>query len=839
MNYRYALLALLLGGYFHISTAQRFVPLMENEQLRTSTKERPIKKMACGTFDLVGIEQITVGESRSLRVDLDTVGLGSDLDSFLCDGCTEARFGTVELRSDTVIYTPNPEVQQGLDTFSLQVCSPGGVCSEPATLIVLVQRPGRTVELGNQVLAPQERTEVAVPDGDLPGGAVCRDIEACAADYGGREQRFGFVAGFEQRNDIAYSAARFAGTDTVCVTLCNALGLCDTYRSSFTIQRPAVDLPFFDDFSYASSTFRPDLVLWQDEDVFVNDNYAILPPSIGVATFDALDFDGRPYEASGNARAGLTRDLLTSAPINLGGRTGSVLSFYVQPKGLGNRPEVLDSFLVQFLDQAGVWQTVFSREGRPTTEGNNVINPFEGVLVPVPAEYLYDGFQFRFGNRSAERGAVDHWNLDYVKLDDRSTTLVNQDLALSERPFGLLEPYTSVPARHLRIAGEQLLRDSIFLTVSNLRPDITPLTNSMSRIDQRDQSGFFVRSQLVSGPLSNDNGVPPDTIISYGATFAQYEDFETLRRQLFENDIDLTANFRFTNAYNLTVASEDASFDPAISRNNLDTTVTLLADYFAYDDGSAEVAIEGQRGNVIVQRYEAFVPDQLTGIRIRLPRGLGNVADQTIRFNIYGEGIDSLPGDLLYSFDEPVLFAEEFFFDSLQAFTSYALPEPLDLPLGAFFVGWEQLSNDRSIPVGFDRNNQPTRVQFFDSGSGWQALSGATRGAIMIRPLMAGADIDPTSTEDPVTFEQFVQVFPNPTDGLVRIQALEPAEGTDLDYRLFDLNGAVIREGKGFGTLDLGPFPAGIYLLECRAGTQGRGGMGPALKLSRHLIVRR
>jgi len=37
------------------------------------------------------------------------------------------------------------------------------------------------------------------------------------------------------------------------------------------------------------------LILWEDDDVYINGTYPIDPPTIGVATFDGLARDGHPY----------------------------------------------------------------------------------------------------------------------------------------------------------------------------------------------------------------------------------------------------------------------------------------------------------------------------------------------------------------------------------------------------------------------------------------------------------------------------------------------------------------------------------------------------------------
>ncbi len=238
---------------------------------------------------------------------------------------------TVTLRNDTLNYDPDADVEQGLDTLKFIACTAEGVCTDTATIIVLVQRPGRTINLTARTVDPGDTLFLRVPDDQLPGGLDCRILEGCADDYPGREQRFAFVGDETQGNDVNYVSARLGGTDRVCVTLCNAFGLCDTYRTAVTIVREPINLPFFDDFSYDDT--RPAARLWQDEDVLINDNFAQEPPSIGVATFDAVDFDGRPYDGNGTAFG--TRDFLTSAPDQHGGTERCRTEFLATGPGAG------------------------------------------------------------------------------------------------------------------------------------------------------------------------------------------------------------------------------------------------------------------------------------------------------------------------------------------------------------------------------------------------------------------------------------------------------------------------------------------------------------------------
>ncbi|MBK7390932.1 MAG: hypothetical protein IPI23_18200 [Bacteroidetes bacterium] len=86
-------------------------------------------------------------------------------------------------------------------------------------------------------------------------------------------------------------------------------------QNSFkTAATDTLKLPFFDDFS--TYTVWPNADLWSDSSAFVNFNFPINPPTVGVATFDGLDYEGNPYNNTNVNAIGLC-DNLTSKAIDL------------------------------------------------------------------------------------------------------------------------------------------------------------------------------------------------------------------------------------------------------------------------------------------------------------------------------------------------------------------------------------------------------------------------------------------------------------------------------------------------------------------------------------------
>ena len=92
-------------------------------------------------------------------------------------------------------------------------------------------------------------------------------------------------------------------------------------QSAKTQSLASVDLPFFDDFSYAYRSPYPAINNWIDSNVYVNTGFAIAPLSLGVATFEGLNKHGYPYNISAPVSLSAPADVLTSRKINLKQKT--------------------------------------------------------------------------------------------------------------------------------------------------------------------------------------------------------------------------------------------------------------------------------------------------------------------------------------------------------------------------------------------------------------------------------------------------------------------------------------------------------------------------------------
>ena len=139
-------------------------------------------------------------------------------------------------------------------------------------------------------------------------------------------------------------------------------------EKEFTVKQNklALTLPFIDDFSYPFT--QPDNNLWNSSSVFINRSYPINPPTIGVATFDGLNSNGRANNMTFTGTDSENADTLTSQQIDLSNIDTAYFMFYYQAQGNGNDPQTTDSLILEFsagTDSLGneIWNTIWKKEG--------------------------------------------------------------------------------------------------------------------------------------------------------------------------------------------------------------------------------------------------------------------------------------------------------------------------------------------------------------------------------------------------------------------------------------------------------------------------------------------
>lgn len=816
------------------------VPITENtvlqrywgeKQIKTG-KQRPsaIEKNTCGNLEKPGNFYVQTGDTLAIKIEIDTTGLGEGV--YSCVACQFITFGTPTISNDTLYYIAGATT--GQDRVQVDFCNSAGTCRNRFYTIV-TRRPGQTyIEKGLSLTSGQTDTLI-LSISNLPvRKAACGFIlENCASSYnGGGQQR----AYFTEENQIpvngkiGYIASRFPGLDTICAVLCDTFAVCDTFRLPIRITSDTLKIPFMDDFSYFGP--YPDDSHWLDLDAFINNDMADTPPSWGVATFDGIDRNGTAY-GGGYGSA----DQLTSKSINLNNITQDVFfTYWVQRRGFGDRPEVQDSFLVEFKNRRGDWILVDSLAGAPSNQSDTAASPFLFRSIKISNDFKYNAFQFRFRNKSDRTGLLDTWHLDYVRIDDKYSTEVFPDVAFTQMPEFILKTYTNMPWSQFKGNEANELKDFIVANVWNHGPQDLASTGSESKVRLWEefsgknmfdvtlfngQQGNIEKGKPLYREYSMKNPMNQNlnSIVNvWDSLLINLKRFETDLDNAFEKQKKLDFRLRYTMSY---TQENDSLYDRAIRRNDMARRFTTFSDYFSYDDGTAEAGLVARQNVEVAVRYILNKSDTLRAVQYHFPRTTVDISTQRFTIKVWVGKLDDTPE---YELTGQQAYYTDIYFDTLQGFTTYPLMNangvltPLALPTDTIYVGWEQetaCDGTRCIPVGYDRNIANGFAHTFRrSGSqAWQPLPPITPGSLMIRPVVGNVTPLPTATDEVQKPTRNFVLYPNPTREILNIT---PNQGwyEDFQYLLFSSTGQLLQQGILQPQLSVNDLPPGMYFLK-------------------------
>jgi hypothetical protein len=556
----------------------------------------------------------------------------------------------------------------------------------------------------------------------------------------------------------------------------------------------SLELPFMDDFS--GYTGAPDSSRWTDDHVSINRNYGIDPVSLGVATLDAIDGDGSIYPDAEIDPRTFVADYLTSQPLQLNYPVSDsiYLSFLYQPKGRGDRPETGDSLAVDFYDPVlEEWTHVWGIPG-------DTLHEFRHAMVPVTDErFLKEGFRFRFRNRASlpknddypdKRANVDHWNVDYVRLDRNRyiTDTVLTDVAITAPLSSILKDLTALPWDHFDEAFNTVLGSEITM---HYRNNDTISRNVTRTLEVRDM--LFLETYTPGVPTAQD--IPPmeDTTVD----FTSYYPFDLERGD--------SGIFR----YRASLRTDE--FDH--KTNDTVTHYQLFKDYYAYDDGTPEAGYglrgQGTRNGSVAVKYNAFASDLLGGVEICFNQLYDSVnLDYYFRLMVWDER-EGKPGPVLWE-DEQDHTPE--YTGQLHGFKRYYFSQPVPVN-GIFYVGWTQY-NEYMLNVGLDLNNRPSGVMFYNFNGTWQ--SSLAPGVIMFRPFLYRKFVGTDVTPDPV---RSLLIYPNPASDRIHLEIPDDGSGAGIRLEIFDVSGRLVDQGETHSkSWNVSRLQEGMYVLRATSG---------------------
>jgi hypothetical protein len=572
---------------------------------------------------------------------------------------------------------------------------------------------------------------------------------------------------------------------------------------SRTATIPALDtIPFFDDFSYSTTSPYPTANHWIDSNVFINHTFPIAAPSIGVATFDGLNKRGYPYNLSASSTSSAPADKLTSRPINLQKKGAFVytpsdsiyLSFYYQAGGRGYEPSANDSLSLDFYKpNQKKWVTVWRRKGYLPTASDSL---FHLVMMPIKDTAYFDSlFQFRFRGRATLSGSLDHWHIDYIRIDRNRSYADSgmEDNAFQYMSSSFLKNYSTMPYRQYQPW------------------EMAPSVQNYMR-----NNFTSTKNMLYNYTVFDINNVPVNSYNGGSANILPYQTnglHNALQHSRPPVPFAFPAPMTGMGIYTI---KHVISSSPDLQRQN-DTIFQTqrFSDYYAYDDGTAECAysLRTVYGAKLAVRYTLNAPDTLRGLRIYFdPTTDGqNIINSSFSIMVWKSGNNG-PGSLIYSDNASNEHRPVYLQGKYNLMPVFYLSFCLLLDPGTYYFGIKQNTN-RAMNIGFDINTNHSDAVFFDVGNNWE--SSVVYGSVMINPVMGcHEELMPVGVKTHQEKQSDMTIFPNPAQNTIAIESngllIENATVSILSSLGQVVYSTTYSSGE---TMDVSSLPNGIYFI--------------------------
>lgn len=567
-------------------------------------------------------------------------------------------------------------------------------------------------------------------------------------------------------------------------------------------------LPFFEDFAHEIG--YPETARWTDNLVWVNNSFPKKAPNFGVATFDHLDAHGNPYQTL-NKRNMVFADSLTSQPINLQfKRIGSstinykptdsiYISFFVQRQGIGDAPELEDSLHLYFKNIRNEWIRTWAIAG-------DFVGEFKEYFVPIAHyDYLTPNFQFRFVNYTKATGNLNHWHLDYIRIEKnrRFGEKTIQDVGINQVTNGLFMDYSNVPFSHYKY-NNSIRGTGPTMAVKNL--------NSIA-VQTRFQLSIFNRynTQVYQKPFAASTR----NVNAGGDTTEKYESL------LFDSLSTSTPSLKYV--YSINPQSNDITPDNYNAQTNNNTIIQshTVMPWYAYDDGSAEggfgldYAFLGNLKGQFAMEFNVIKADSLRGLAVYFNQSLTDVSARSFKLRVWKAispiGRPDNQDQLIYEMP----MARPIYSDSINGFSYIFFDSAIHLPAGKYYVGWLQ-QMPYVLNIGYDNNyryqgkDQSNPHLYSNLLGSWEFAGGDAKGTPMIRMLF-GERVEYAFSNKTIA-KPNLTLYPNPCKDYVQLNGAN-FEGSKIE--IWDISGKLHLHADYSSRIFVGDLMPGHYYLRC------------------------
>jgi hypothetical protein len=233
----------------------------------------------------------------------------------------------------------------------------------------------------------------------------------------------------------------------------------------------------------------------------------------------------------------------------------------------------------------------------------------------------------------------------------------------------------------------------------------------------------------------------------------------------------------------------------------------VFDNYYAYDDGSAEIGygVTGNTGVKLAYEFDVRKADTLRAIDIYFnPTGV-NVSTTLFQLSLWDQiSVAGNSENLVYR----QINQRPKNIDSINGFARYIFDTLLVVQPGSIWVGFTQNTPSVLIGVGLDKNTDHHTRMFYHVDGRW--YNSTVRGSWMMRPVFGDTLGGVIGIDEPVSSLLF-DIYPQPADRGVRIVH---SSNQSLTYSIHGMLGEIVASGKLEDFIPTESLPQGLYLLK-------------------------
>lgn len=372
----------------------------------------------------------------------------------------------------------------------------------------------------------------------------------------------------------------------------------------------------------------------------------------------------------------------------------------------------------------------------------------------------------------------DRWEDGPFVFEFAFTAVAGAELAITD---GTFMPYTRVP----RSAGVV----SPNVTIKNLGS--VPLTTVGANLTlTKNGSPFSTNTENVSASLatcSEDN---------YTSTALAQE------------------NGNYVATLNFTAVESETN-----TANNSITASFIVDTVYARDNGVAVSTFGIGTSGVLGQIFNLPKPDKITSVSIKLAEAV--VAGSTMKIEVYAANSSGQPTGAALGSTATINVTDA----DTAGWKTLSLTSPVNLPAGNFFIGFVEVGEDLTLPVGItDEIVTPNTTWANVPGitTGFESLDDAGFGGFQFLLRANFGQTYSWASVDETTGVTDFKLMPNPTTGLVTVVFTNNSPDTRIS--VLDATGKLVKDEFLYNnstvnhTVDLSHFANGVYTIRVVSG---------------------